>query len=204
MARDSRIYEGLPPHGRGQRIGLYGGSFNPPHIGHRQVALRALRLLRLDQVWWLVTPGNPLKAPHGLKPLRERLEATARIASHPRFKVTAIENRWHIRFTADLVTRLAAREPATRFVWIMGGDNLQNFHLWESWQEIAASVPIAIVPRPGSLSAPLAAPAARALAPYRQGNESAACLADLRAPAFVVLPGPRTPVSSTALRAASG
>ncbi|SCZ30156.1 nicotinate-nucleotide adenylyltransferase [Afifella marina DSM 2698] len=168
------------------------------------MALRALRLLQLDQVWWLVTPGNPLKAPHGLKPLRERLEATARIASHPRFKVTAIENRWHIRFTADLVARLAAREPATRFVWIMGGDNLQNFHLWESWQEIAASVPIAIVPRPGSLSAPLAAPAARVLAPYRHGNESAACLADLRAPAFVVLPGPRTPVSSTALRAASG
>jgi len=200
-ARPSRIFPGLPPHGRGQRIGLYGGSFNPPHEGHRQVSLAALKRLRLDAVWWLVTPGNPLKEAHGLKPLAERMDAAARCAAHPRLVVTGIEARWNLRYTADFLARLTARDPATRFVFLMGGDNLASFDEWEAWREIAAMTPIAVMPRPGSLAAPLSAPAAIALRRSRIPSEFAPVLADLQPPAWLTLCGPRTLASSTALRA---
>lgn len=161
----------------------------------------ALTRLRLDAVWWLVTPGNPLKEAHGLKPLGERMEAAARLAAHPRLTVTGIEARWGLRYTADFLARLTARDPATRFVFIMGGDNLKTFDRWEAWQEVAALVPIAVMPRPGALAAPLSAPAALALGRSRIPSAFAPVLADLHPPAWLTLEGPRTVASSTALRA---
>ena len=196
----SRIYPGLPPHGPGQRIGLFGGSFNPPHKGHREASLFALQKLALDRVWWMVSPGNPLKE-ESPPALEKRLEAAARLAKHPRIEISGAEAMFRTRYTADLVDRLKQRAPATRFVWLMGGDNLGQFHLWERWREIARSVPIAVINRPGHLAAPLTAPAAQALAAYRIDEADAATLADRCPPAWIYLTGARTAASSSALRA---
>lgn len=201
----SRIFAGLPPHGAGQRIGLYGGSFNPAHEGHRRVSLIALRRLGLDQIWWLVTPGNPLKDVSTLPPLAERMENAARVAAHPLIVVTGAEAQLRTRYTADLVRILTKRAAGTRFVWVMGSDNLAQFHRWERWRDIAALVPIAVVNRPGRfLAAPLSAPAAQAMRDYRLLDEAALALAGCEPPAWVHLVGPRTPASSTALRARPG
>ena len=191
---------GLPPHGPGQRIGLFGGSFNPPHRGHREASLFALRKLALDRVWWMVSPGNPLKE-QSPSPLAKRLEAAAAIAAHPRIDISGAEAMFRTRYTADLIQILRRRSPNTRFVWLMGGDNLGQFHIWERWKEIAGSVPIAVINRPGHLVTPLASSAAQALAAYRIDEADAATLADSRAPAWIYLTGPRTAASSTALRA---
>lgn len=200
----SRIYSGLPPHGPGQAIGLFGGSFNPPHAGHRQASLHALRRLGLDMLWWMVTPGNPLKENGGLAPLAERMQAAALVASHPRIAISGAEAGFRTRYTADLIQILRQRHPTTRFVWIMGSDSLTDFHRWENWREIAAAVPIAIVNRPRSLPAPLAARAAQALSPYRVDLDDAPKLKDRRPPAWVFLIGPRNSVSSTAIRSSQG
>ena len=199
--RPSRIFAGVPPHGLGQRIGLWGGSFNPPHAGHRQASLLALGRLDLDCVWWLVTPGNPLKATSALPPHAERMRAAARIAAHPRIVVTGAEQSFGTRYTADLLRRLRDREPATRFVWIMGSDNLAQLHRWERWRDIASTVPLAVVNRPGWLTAALSAPAAQALRLARLDESRAVDLAGRRPPAWTFLTTPRTPVSSTELRA---
>ncbi len=199
-ARASRIYSGLPPHGAGQRIGLYGGSFNPAHAGHRHVSLLALRRLALDGIWWLVTPRNPLKDADGLPPLHERMRRAAEIAAHPRIAVSGVEASIRTRYTADLIQILKSRAAATRFVWIMGGDNLAQFHRWERWREIAGAVPIAVVNRPGHLMAPLSAVAAQALGEHRVDEQDAPLLASMQPPAWTFLVGPRTAASSTMLR----
>ncbi len=196
----SRIFRGLPPHGAGQAIGLFGGSFNPPHAGHRQASLYALRRLGLDQLWWMVTPGNPLKKNGGLAPLLARMQAAAEIASHPRIVISGAEAGFRTRYTADLIQILKQRQPATRFVWIMGSDSLTEFHRWEDWRRLAASVPIAIVNRPRSLAAPLSARAPQALGRYRVDADDARTLPDREPPAWLFLTGPRTAASSTALR----
>ena len=201
--RPSRVFAGLPPHGAGQRIGLYGGSFNPAHEGHRKASLFALRRLALDQIWWLVSPGNPLKQNGSLPTLEARMRKAAEIASHPRIVVTGAEAGFRTRYTADLIQILKQRAPDTRFVWIMGSDNLAQFHRWERWGEIAGSVPIAVVNRPGFLNAALSAPAAQALSRYRIDERDAPALACLEPPAWTFLNGPRTAASSTALRARS-
>jgi nicotinate-nucleotide adenylyltransferase len=197
--RASRCFAGLPPHGAGQRIGLYGGSFDPAHSGHRQASLIALRKLNLSQLWWVVTPGNPLKRRRASS-LERRMRSAAAVAAHPSIFVTGVEAEFGTRYTADLIRRLRARSPATRLVWIMGSDNLAEFHRWERWREIAESVPIAVVNRPGSLAAALFAPAAVALARRRVDAGDAAKLAETSPPAWTFLVGPRTPASSTALR----
>lgn len=199
--RDSRIFPDLPPHGAGQRIGLYGGSFNPAHDGHRHVSLFALRRLGLHQVWWLVTPGNPLKDLRALSPFEDRMGRAAAAAAHPRIVITGAERGFRTRYTADLIDILRERAPATRFVWLMGSDNLAQFHHWERWREVANAVPIAVVNRPGFLNAPLSARAAQALGDRRVDEGDAAVLAHRRPPAWTFLTGPRTPASSTALRA---
>jgi nicotinate-nucleotide adenylyltransferase len=199
--RASRVFTGLPPHGVGQRIGLYGGSFNPAHAGHRHVSLFALRRLGFDAIWWLVTPGNPLKDLTALAPLEQRLQQAARVASHPRIIICAAESTFGTRYTADLIRRLKAQAAGARFVWVMGSDNLAQLHLWERWEEIAAAVPIAVVNRPGFLAAALAAPAAQALRRWRVDDADAAMLADHEPPAWTFLIGPRTALSSTLLRA---
>ncbi len=201
--RPSQTFLGLPPHGAGQRIGLFGGSFNPPHEGHRAASLLALRMLGLDQVWWMVTPGNPLKSNGGLPALSRRMEAAARVAAHPRIFVSGAESGFHTRYTADLIAILKTRAPATRFVWIMGSDGLADFHRWESWQEIAASVPVAVVGRPGALLAPLSSRAAQALSGYRADGADGLALAGRQPPSWIFLTGPRVSASSTAIRAAS-
>ena len=190
----------LPPHAPGQRIGLFGGSFNPPHAGHLHVSLTALRRLGLDAVWWLVTPGNPLKENSGLPSLAERLDAARRIARHPRIHPTDVEAALGVRFTADTLGELVRRAPAVRFVWIMGADNLAALHRWDQWGRIAQLVPIAVIDRPGSTHRAIRARAAQALGPFRIDESDARMLTSLRPPAWVFLHGPRSKLSSTLLR----
>ena len=196
----SRAVAGLPPSSAGQRIGLYGGSFNPAHDGHRHVSLIALHRLQLDVIWWLVTPGNPLKDTQALPPLTDRVAAAARIARHPRLVITGVEAKFGTRYSADLVRQLTIRLADRRFVWIIGSDNLAGFHRWDRWSAIAASVPIAVVNRPGWLTAPLNSRMAHALRDWRLPETAAVRLADYRAPAWIHLTGPRTAAASTTLR----
>lgn len=190
----------LPPFAPGMRIGLFGGSFNPPHAGHLMVGRRAIRRLGLDRVWWLVTPGNPLKERAGLPTLAERIEAARRIARDPRIAVTGLEAGLPSPYTVETIRYLQRRCPGVRFVWIMGADSLASFHRWRGWREIAARVPIAVIDRPGlTLSAPRAR-AAQALADARLPEEAARTLPDRPAPAWIYLHGPRSALSSTALR----
>ena len=192
----------MPSHGRGQRIGLFGGSFDPVHAGHLLVAETALARCRLDAIWWLVTPGNPLKDTGALPDARQRMAAIAALARDPRMVVTDIEARLGTRYTADTIARLAQRAPATRFVWVMGADGLAGFHRWDRWRDIARLVPICIVDRPGQTFRAAASLAAHALAHVRIDEADAATLADREPPAWTLLHGPRTPISSTALRTA--
>src|SRR5204863_138816 len=138
---------GLPPHAPGLRVGLFGGTFDPPHAAHRAASLLVLRRTGLDRIWWLVTPGNPLKDTRGLAPLRDRIAAARRLARHPRIEVSGVEAAIGARYTLDTLRYLVARCPGVRFVWIMGADNLRSFHRWHGWRRIAALVPIAVVDR---------------------------------------------------------
>jgi nicotinate-nucleotide adenylyltransferase len=143
-----------------KRIGLMGGSFNPAHGGHRHVALQALRALALDEVWWLVSPGNPLKEASGdMAPYAARVASARAMARHAPIRVSTIEARLKTRYTVDLLKRLPGLYPKRRFIWIMGADNLAGFHHWKGWRDIASSVPIAVVARPGYDSDALASPA---------------------------------------------
>lgn len=191
----------LPRHAAGLKIGLLGGSFNPPHDAHRAISLLALSRLGLDRLWWLVTPGNPLKDPCSLKPLAARLAAARAMAAHPRIEVTGLEAVIRTRYTYDTIGWLTRRCPAVRFVWIMGADNLASFHRWQNWRGIAALVPIAVVDRYGASLAATAGTAARALARARIPEAAARRLPGLDPPAWVYLHGIKSPLSSTALRA---
>lgn len=190
----------LPPHVPGLTVGLFGGSFNPAHEGHRAASLMALRRLGLDRVWWLVSPGNPLKDTSILAPLPARIAMARKIARHPRIAVTGIEALIGTRYTYETIAYLKERCPGVRFVWIMGSDNLVDFHRWKRWRDIAALVPIAIIDRPGSTLKALHSPAGVALAPYRHGENEGRLLARAAAPAFIFLHGPRSSLSSTMLR----
>jgi len=174
----------------GLRIGLLGGSFDPAHGGHLYVSRIALQKLKLDYVWWLVSPGNPLK--HEPAPIAVRMTRARLMARDNRIIVTDLESRLKTRFTIDTVTALQRHFPKAGFVWLMGSDNLEQFSRWRRWQQIAASLPIAVVRRPGSVLASLHAPLARRLGLSRQLGS---------APSLVVLDGPRSSESSTELRA---
>jgi len=191
----------MPPHAPGMRIGLFGGSFNPPHDAHRLVALTALKRLGLDAVWWLVSPGNPLKTGRGLAPLDERLAAARRLARHPAIHVTGVEAALGTRYTFDTIAKLRARCRGVRFVWIMGADNLAQFHLWQNWRGIAAMLPLAVVDRPGASLRAAAGVAAQTLARYRLAESDGRLLAGAHPPAWIFLHGLKSPLSSTALRA---
>ena len=187
----------IPLHSNGMRIGLLGGSFNPPHVAHRAISLFAIKRLKLDRVWWLVTPGNPLKDDAALHNLDERAQAARRMANDPRIDVSCLESVIGTRYTADTVTYLRRRCAGLRFVWIMGADNLAQFHLWQNWRRIASEVPIAVIDRPPQSFRALSAPAAQALAHYRLPENRAGQLADQRAPAWVFLTGMKLDLSST-------
>jgi nicotinate-nucleotide adenylyltransferase len=193
----------LPHWSPGQRIGLFGGTFNPPHEGHLVIALYALKRLRLDRVWWLVTPGNPLKENDGLPSLAERMTAARALAHDPRLAVTGFEAEIGARYTADTIAYLRRRAPGVRFVWIMGADNLRQFHLWRRWRETAACVPIAVVGRPGSTLRAVSSPAGGYLSQYRIAETQAAIFADIFPPAFIFLHGPQSKLSSSAIRSAN-
>jgi len=183
------------------KIGLFGGTFDPPHQAHRAVCLIAMRRLGLDRVWWLVTPGNPLKDTRHLSPLAERLAAARALAHHPRIDVTGFEAEIGSRYTYDTVRYLRERCPGVRFVWIMGADNLRSFHRWQKWRALAALVPLAVVDRLGPSLYAVGSVTGQALARFRLPEAAARTLPDRMPPAWVYLHGLKSPLSSTALRA---
>jgi len=191
----------VPPCAPGMAIGLLGGSFNPPHEAHRAISLTALKRLGLDRVWWLVSPGNPLKSHRDLAPLGERVRLARKVARHPRIRVTALEAARNSPYTADTLAFLTARCPGVHFVWLMGGDNLASFHLWHRWEEIFEVMPIAVADRPGWRNSALHSPAARRFAAFRWPEDEARELPFAEPPAWVYLTGPLLDISSTALRA---
>lgn len=182
------------------RVGLLGGSFNPAHGGHRRISLFARRALGLDEVWWLVSPGNPLKPSAGMAPLAARFGSAKLQARRAPIRVTAIERELGTRYTVDTLGALRRRYPKIDFCWLMGSDNLAQFHLWCDWRGIARSMPIAVIARPGYDGAALASPA---MAWLRRYSASAASLArgdDWSAPALVILRFDPDDSSATAIR----
>ncbi len=198
------VAQAIPFYSNGMRIGLLGGSFNPPHVAHRAISLFAIKRLKLDRVWWLVTPGNPLKDNGGLPDLDERAEAARKMADDPRIDVSCLESVIGTRYTVDTISYLRRRASGLRFVWIMGADNLAQFHRWQNWRRIASQVPIAVIDRPPQSFRALAAPAAQALARYRLPENQAGRLAEQHAPAWVFLTGMKLSLSSTGLRNPDG
>jgi nicotinate-nucleotide adenylyltransferase len=184
------------------RVGLLGGSFNPAHEGHRHVAELARRRLRLDEVWLLASPGNPLKPVAGMAPLAARLASARRIADGRRIVATAIEADLGTRYTADTLAALRRRFPCARFVWLMGADNLEQLPRWRRWRQIVASMPFAVVPRPTYNHRALASLAARRLRRSRCAASLAPALAGMAPPAWVFLPAPQHAASASAIRAA--
>jgi nicotinate-nucleotide adenylyltransferase len=194
----------LPPFAPGMRIGLLGGSFNPPHAGHAHITRLALRRLALDRVWWLVTPGNPLKSLTGLAAIRARMEAARLLHVGPRVVVSDIEAQIGSRFTYDTLVWLKRRAPSVHFVWIMGADNLRQFHRWRHWRAIAGLVPIVVVDRPGSTLSAISGRAGAVLAPWRVTERDATRFSTMTPPALLFLHGRRSGLSSTALRRSHG
>lgn len=191
--------QGFPRAAAGQSVGLLGGSFDPPHAGHMHITRRALRRFRLDRVWWLVSPGNPLKA-DAPAALERRMAACRALADHPRVEVTDIEARLGTRYTADTLRHLQALYPGVQFVWLMGADNMAQLHRWEEWRGIMESVPVGVLARPGGQIRAGLSRAAQVYAGARLPIEAAAGLAWRRPPAWVLMSGPMVEVSSTELR----
>ena len=191
---------GFPLAFQGQRIGLLGGSFDPAHAGHEQMTRVALARFGLDRVWWLVSPGNPLKT-EGPAPLLMRMERARRLMRHPRVQITDIEARIGTRMTADTISVLQQLYRGVHFVWLMGSDNLVQLDQWDRWRDIAGRVPMGIVARPGTRLTGRNARAARILGPAARLPESRAQgLALYKPPAWVLINMPMTSLSSTAIR----
>ena len=191
----------LPPHPAGLRIGLFGGTFNPPHEAHRAVSLLAMKKLRLDRVWWLVTPGNPLKDVRALPSLDQRMAAAGTLAAHPRIDVTGFEAVIGTKYSSDTIAWLLTEAPGVHFVWIMGADNLKNFHRWKNWRDIFAMLPIAVVDRDGMSLKAASGPGAISFARARIPENRASLLPTRPPPAWVYLHGVKSALSSTQLRA---
>lgn len=184
------------------RIGLLGGSFNPAHGGHRRISLFAMRALGLDELWWMVSPGNPLKPKAGMAPLAARFGSAARQARRAPIRVTAIEREFGTRYTVDTLSALSRRFPKNDFVWLMGADNLAQFHLWRDWRRIARTMPIAVIARPGYDDAVVASPAMAWLRRYSVSLSSFANGGAWSAPALVTLRFDPDQRSATAIRRA--
>jgi nicotinate-nucleotide adenylyltransferase len=193
-----------PPHAEpGQRIGLLGGSFNPPHAAHLRISQIALRRLGLDRVWWIVTPGNPLKRRGQLLPLERRLQLSRAIAADARITVTGFEQSLATNFTAGTLAFVTRRFPRTRFVWVMGADCLPEFDQWGQWREIFRMLPIAVIDRPGWRLRALSSRAAAAFANARVPEGRALVLPAKPPPAWTFLTGPLMGLSSTEIRKAN-
>ncbi len=184
----------------GQTIGLFGGSFDPPHAGHVHVSREALKRFGLDRVWWLVSPGNPLKR-NGPAPLDRRMAAARAMVRHPRITVTDIEARIGTRYTAETLERLIALYPGVRFVWLMGADNLVQFHRWQRWDWILNTVPVGVLARPGQRISARTARAAAIFAASRLPADAAGLLPRATPPAWCFLNLPMVDLSSSAIRA---
>ncbi|MGD1924089.1 MAG: nicotinate-nucleotide adenylyltransferase [Paracoccaceae bacterium] len=184
----------------GQRIGLLGGSFDPPHAGHMHVTRRAMKAVNLDAVWWLVSPGNPLKA-NGPADIERRVRACRDLVDHPRVHVTDIERYFGSSYTANTLQRLSRRYSGVRFIWLMGADNLASFHHWEDWQWIIETYPICVLARPGDQVHAGLSPAAQRYAEIRVPASQAASLGRRKGAGWCLLAGPMSDTSSTRLRA---
>lgn len=189
----------------GLSVGLLGGSFNPAHEGHLHITRMCLRALQLDRVWWLVSPQNPLKSNHGMASLETRLASARALiekSGEPHIVATDIETRLGTRYTIDTVRALKAHHHDTRFVWLMGADNLLQLPRWAKWQQLTREIPLAVYPRPGVTLKARLSPAAKMLAPYTLEASDAPLLANLVPPALTFLEGSEHPASATAIRAA--
>lgn len=190
--------------GDARRIGLLGGSFNPAHAGHVHISLEALKRLKLDEIWWLVSPQNPLKKADDLADYDLRFSYAKSLATHPRIKVLDLEQRYGLRYTIDTIRFLKTRYWRSQFVWVMGADNLAGFHRWRSWRMIADLLPIAVLDRAPYALRALHAPFARNFSATRLPARAGAVLASLGAPAWLYLTIPRSPISATQLRKTLG
>jgi nicotinate-nucleotide adenylyltransferase len=188
----------------GLKIGLFGGSFNPAHGGHRHVAVSALTLLRLDAVIWLVAPQNPLKTTDDMADYDRRMASAQSVARHPRMHVSDMERRHRCFYTAETIRLWRQQYPRARFVWLMGGDSFLSFHRWKDWRDIMNAVPVAILPRPGASLAAAKARAGRQMAHAMVSSNLAARLPDMAPPAWTVLTAELDKRSATAIRARGG
>jgi nicotinate-nucleotide adenylyltransferase len=187
-------------HRHALRVGLLGGSFNPGHEGHLHVAQQAMTHLRLDQLWLMVSPGNPLKPSQGMAPFATRLESVRRLADGRRIIATDIEQKLGTHYTLDTMTALKRRFPRQHFVWLMGADNLSQLPRWGRWTRIMRAMPMLVLPRPGATRRALAGQAAARYAKHRLPAQAGLCLASAAAPAWILLPVKEHPASATALR----
>lgn len=183
-----------------QVIGLLGGSFDPPHAGHVHISREALRRFGLDRLWWLVSPGNPLK-PHGPAPLADRLTAARALVEHPRIVITDFESRAGTRHTAQTLDALRQSATGVRFVWLMGADNLAQFHRWKDWRRIMEGVPVGVLARPEHRISARLSPAARIYRHKQLPAHASHLLGRATVPAWCFLNVPMVDVSSSALRA---
>jgi nicotinate-nucleotide adenylyltransferase len=193
----------LPFAARGQIIGLLGGSFDPAHEGHAHITREALKRFGLDKVWWLVSPGNPLKT-EGPAPLEKRLSAARAVMEHPRVSVTDFEAQIGTRYTAETLEALLALYPGVRFVWLMGADNLATFHHWDRWDWIMENVPIGVIARPGQRLTARMSKAADRYAKYRVPARASTLLGRCPPPAWCFVNIPMVNISSTEIRARGG
>lgn len=194
---------GLPLARRGMVIGLLGGSFDPPHAGHVHITREALKRFGLDRVWWLVSPGNPLKA-RGPAPLPRRMAAARAIMRHPRVTVTDIEAALGTRYTAETLTGLMRLYPGVRFVWLMGADNMASFHRWQDWRRILGSAPVGVLARPGQRISARTSPAALIYERWRLPGHASRGLRSRPPPVWCFINLPMTDISSTEIRAGGG
>lgn len=190
-------------HNTGRKIGLLGGSFNPAHEGHRHISLIALRRLGLDEIWWLVSPQNPLKPESEMAPFDERYRSAEKMARHPRIKVMDLETRLGTTYTADLLTKLQDRGHDS-YVWLMGGDNLMQIDCWKNWQSIFETVPVCVIARPGFEKAALGSKAAHVYRAVRLDPSDSLRLASIEPPCWTLLQEQLTGLSSTEIRKSGG
>ncbi len=186
---------------RRARVGILGGSFNPAHTGHLHISRLALKLLKLDEIWWLVSPQNPLKPQEGMASMEDRLKSARAMARGRQFRVTGMEQELGTQYTADTLKALKTKFSKTRFVWIMGADNLIDIARWNDWMEIFQTVPVAVFGRPAYSFRALFSQAARRFARNRLNESRAALLVDKKPPAWVFLHIPLSTVSATRIRA---
>lgn len=184
------------------KVGLLGGSFNPPHGGHLEISLYAIERLKLDAVWWLVTPGNPLKDQSIYAPYDTRLTAAREIAGDAPIIVSDFEKQHGLQYTAETVPALIKAHPDNHFVWLMGADSLATFHRWKEWRMLANAIPMAVFNRPGASEEALKSEAATALAHHRLDEKAGDALCGSKPPAWIFFPQTENPLSSTALRQA--